>query len=96
MVEFQDTLAERLPYRAQDVLRLDNSARMNKPGEAAGNWSWQMSGGPGAWDALKTEAHDLRELGYLYQRLPEVTDVGDGESSAVGQAVWAAGRDGKV
>ncbi len=26
----------------QDVLRLDSSARMNRPGVAAGNWSWRM------------------------------------------------------
>src|SRR5512144_2257480 len=25
----------------QDIMRLDNSARMNTPGKAAGNWAWR-------------------------------------------------------
>ncbi len=28
----------------QDLLRLDTSARMNVPGEPAGNWSWRLTG----------------------------------------------------
>ncbi|AAZ98012.1 4-alpha-glucanotransferase [Thiobacillus denitrificans ATCC 25259] len=31
----------------QDVLRLDNSARMNTPGREQGNWTWRFG-----WDAL--------------------------------------------
>ena len=31
----------------QDVLRLDNAARMNTPGRAAGNWAWRVSAGSG-------------------------------------------------
>jgi 4-alpha-glucanotransferase len=27
----------------QDILSLDNEARMNYPGEAGGNWSWRMT-----------------------------------------------------
>jgi 4-alpha-glucanotransferase len=30
---------------AQDVLGLGSDARMNRPGEAAGNWSWQLERG---------------------------------------------------
>jgi 4-alpha-glucanotransferase len=30
---------------AQDVLGLDNEARMNRPGVTNGNWSWQLEGG---------------------------------------------------
>ena len=26
----------------QDVMRLDNKARMNTPGKAAGNWAWRV------------------------------------------------------
>ncbi len=26
----------------QDVMRLDNQARMNTPGKAAGNWAWRV------------------------------------------------------
>jgi 4-alpha-glucanotransferase len=48
----------------QDLLSLDNEARMNYPGNPSGNWTWRMSG----------EAHDdwlrvrLRELNWLYSR----------------------------
>lgn len=35
----------------QDVLRLDNSARMNTPGVAAGNWTWRL-GPEGCWAQL--------------------------------------------
>ena len=28
--------------RMQDVMRLDNKARMNTPGKAAGNWAWRV------------------------------------------------------
>ena len=27
---------------SQDVMRLDNRARMNTPGKAAGNWAWRV------------------------------------------------------
>ena len=29
-------------FQAQDVLKLDNSARMNTPGTVGGNWRWRM------------------------------------------------------
>ena len=28
----------------QDILGLDNTARMNYPGKSQGNWSWRMKG----------------------------------------------------
>lgn len=50
---------------AQDILGLDNSARMNLPGEPSGNWKWRMRP-----DQLKLEHQDrLRELSWLYGRL---------------------------
>jgi hypothetical protein len=52
----------------QDVLRLDNAARMNTPGVAAGNWAWRM-GPPGVLATLGTEAAQLRAMLYRYNRL---------------------------
>jgi 4-alpha-glucanotransferase len=52
----------------QDVMRLDNSARMNTPGVAAGNWKWRI-GDEGVWGQLSREAGDLRELARVTARL---------------------------
>ncbi len=55
----------------QDVLSLDNSARMNLPGTAEGNWAWRMRGDPDAlWGGLElTRASDkLRSLAERYDR----------------------------
>ena len=51
----------------QDLLELDGSARMNTPGQAAGNWQWRMKKGA-ATDAL---AERLYECTKLYRRLPQ-------------------------
>lgn len=50
----------------QDVLNLDNSARMNYPGNPSGNWRWRMR------EEAMNEAlcEKLRELNFLYGRLP--------------------------
>ena len=48
----------------QDVLRLDRSARMNTPGQAAGNWCWRCSK-----EALEDDlAGHLRDMVGLYGR----------------------------
>ena len=48
----------------QDVLRLGDEARMNIPGQAAGNWSWRMT-----WDQMdRGLAYGLRELTMIYGR----------------------------
>jgi 4-alpha-glucanotransferase len=48
----------------QDLLNLDNQARMNYPGKASGNWTWRMPS-----DALNQELRQrLRELNTLYGR----------------------------
>lgn len=39
-------------------MRLDDSARMNTPGKAAGNWAWRV-GGSSIWDELRAESADL-------------------------------------
>ena len=51
---------------AQDLLGLGSSSRMNVPGTASGNWSWQAE--PGAFDDAL--AARLRRLVELYDRLP--------------------------
>ncbi len=49
----------------QDILGLDNGARMNKPGTAEGNWEWRLA----SLDLLTDQISDrLRELTYLYSR----------------------------
>ena len=48
----------------QDFIELDNSGRMNYPGNPSGNWTWRMSEG-----AMNDElARRIRELNYLYSR----------------------------
>lgn len=53
----------------QDIMRLDNSARMNLPGSTVNNWTWRI-GGPDVWQKLAPEAAALRELAGTYDRLP--------------------------
>lgn len=52
----------------QDVLRLDDSARMNTPGKAEGNWTWRLTHD---WDQLRTVAAELRDLANITDRLPK-------------------------
>ena len=49
----------------QDLLRLDDSARMNTPGENFGNWQWRMN--PGV--RLDSIAEWLKDAAMLYGRL---------------------------
>lgn len=49
----------------QDVLALGSEARMNTPGQAAGNWSWRFS-----WEQLPYWlAPQLRDMAELYGRV---------------------------
>jgi 4-alpha-glucanotransferase len=49
----------------QDFLSLDNTARMNYPGNPSGNWMWRMSD-----QAQSPELQErIKELNYLYSRL---------------------------
>ncbi|HKK01161.1 MAG TPA: 4-alpha-glucanotransferase, partial [Desulfuromonadales bacterium] len=49
----------------QDVLALDDSARMNTPGNPAGNWRWRFAPG-----ALEGDVHlPLAELSQCYGRI---------------------------
>lgn len=56
-------------FTPQDILRLDNSARMNTPGRAEGNWMWRVGDGS-VWGRVKKEGADLRELARKTNRLP--------------------------
>jgi 4-alpha-glucanotransferase len=47
---------------AQDVLGLGSEARMNRPGEIAGNWSWQLEPGQLS-DALALRLRDATARG---------------------------------
>ena len=51
-------------------MRLDNTARMNTPGTAAGNWRWRMGDG-NVWNSLKKEGEDLRKVAHDTNRLPK-------------------------
>jgi 4-alpha-glucanotransferase len=55
----------------QDVLSLDNSARMNYPSQAGGNWTWRMPP-----DALNDKLRDrLKELNKLYGRQHSLSKI---------------------
>ena len=51
----------------QDVLNLDGSHRMNRPGIASGNWGFRFDWSQ--WDEGYT--HGLRYLAELFGRCPE-------------------------
>ena len=44
-------------------MRLDNTARMNTPGVAKGNWGWRI-GDESIWERLAPEAKELRALAH--------------------------------
>jgi 4-alpha-glucanotransferase len=48
----------------QDLLSLDNRARMNYPGKPQGNWGWRYAGS-NQYDGIKTK---LKEVNYLFGR----------------------------
>jgi 4-alpha-glucanotransferase len=49
----------------QDLMQLDNEARMNYPGRPSGNWQWRYRAG-----MLTDEiANELREMTELYGRV---------------------------
>jgi len=53
---------------AQDLLSLGTEARMNEPGTSMGNWQWRMS--HSQFEQLMVHAPALKDLGWLYGRLP--------------------------
>ncbi len=55
----------------QDVLGLDNRARMNVPGKAEGNWAWRLSEA----DLTESLAEQLRQLACTYGRDTRATSI---------------------
>lgn len=53
----------------QDLMCLGSKARMNEPGKSMGNWKWRMDGVQ--FENMFNHAKALRDLGWLYGRLPE-------------------------
>ncbi len=51
-------------FPMQDLLGLDNTARMNKPGNPAGNWQWRVTKD----DLTAPLAEDLLKMTLLYER----------------------------
>ena len=51
---------------AQDLLALDEGARMNAPGTGQGNWKWRLSGEE--FDRMRDSAPYLKDLASLYGR----------------------------
>lgn len=58
------SVAELAIIPIQDLLNLDNSARMNQPGTSTGNWSWRL----GAEPLSEELAQSLAQLNALYGR----------------------------
>lgn len=59
---------------AQDILRLDNSARMNLPGSTTNNWSWRM-GDSKVWAKLNKHTEEIQQWLKDYDRTQETTVV---------------------
>jgi 4-alpha-glucanotransferase len=65
----------------QDLLGLDNRARMNYPGNPSGNWTWRMN----EKALTKGLTSRLRETNYLYDRMgsyPEIPEVKEDQADA--------------
>lgn len=61
------SVAAQCIFPLQDVLGLDSSGRMNRPGVGEGAWEWRF-----VWDQVKPwHAEQLGELTRLYGRCPE-------------------------
>lgn len=58
------SIADVAIFQMQDLLILDNSARMNTPATVGGNWSWRLR----PQDITDRLAGQLRELTVLYNR----------------------------
>ena len=69
-------------------MRLDNSARMNLPGQAGGNWAWRV-GGPEVWERLAPEADALRALAETYGRLAPQVRADGLQGSLLSEGCWS-------
>jgi 4-alpha-glucanotransferase len=59
---------------AQDLLGLGSAARMNVPGKATGNWSWQLRDGALDRELDAAMASRLRDVLLRYDRVPGAAD----------------------
>ncbi|MCB1182242.1 4-alpha-glucanotransferase [bacterium] len=73
----------------QDVLGLGREARMNLPGEGAGNWNWRLA--PGALDG--PEGERLAHLTWLYRRRPDQTGAAVPEHGPAADTAAAEPKD---
>lgn len=64
-----NSVARTAVMTVQDILRLDDSARMNTPGTTQGNWNWRLNG----WDDLDSVSDDLRIAVWESDRLSSNT-----------------------
>ena len=76
----------------QDVLRLDNSARMNSPGKAEGNWAWRLPSGF-SFAKLGREAAQLRSLATMFDRCATMRVREDAEAALKAAAAVSAAAD---
>jgi 4-alpha-glucanotransferase len=53
-------------FQMQDLLTLGDESRMNRPGQAEGNWQWRMLPGKLTLELVSS----LRELTRMSGRLP--------------------------
>ena len=58
------SVADLAVFQAQDLLELDNTARMNEPSTLGGNWRWRLLPG----QLTEELAQRLRKLAVLYER----------------------------
>jgi 4-alpha-glucanotransferase len=67
------SIAEAVILQMQDLLKLDNTARMNLPSTVGNNWKWRITKSQYAG----IEEEKLRQMAYLYGRLPktEITEL---------------------
>jgi 4-alpha-glucanotransferase len=63
-----ESVSDRAIAPLQDVMRLDDDARMNTPGNPEGNWSWRYA----PYQLHEGLADGLRELTDTYGRAPSV------------------------
>lgn len=61
-----ESVADRALAPLQDIMRLDDDARMNTPGKPSGNWTWRYS----AHQLHEGLADGMRELTETYGRSP--------------------------
>eukprot|EP00850_Spirogloea_muscicola_P014804 SM000108S14248 [mRNA] locus=s108:349912:354504:- [translate_table: standard] len=64
-------------FSLQDIMSLDNSARMNTPAVKAGNWGWRLGcqSTADSFDALEEHAKKLANMLKTYNRAPPVASL---------------------